>query len=390
MKNLKIFISIIAGLLFVACADDAKLMISSTQTAPVLSVPNHKTTAWNKDSVAYVISLDSTGIAETFIGTPAKYGQNTSVTYSLQIDKTGNNFANPVTITSATKDTLDVSVSQLYTLLTNPAPSGFNSAVGVKGNYDIRVMTNIGANLFTLYSNVITIKVNPLPSLKPYTLVSPNLWYIIGLGDGNWSYSVAGIGVSMFPLSVTTGKVYTSAGDGIFTYTGYFQAAKPFKIVSGKASDMGTWNVQWGNNGADGINSPVFSSSSSKNLKVPTDGYYTITLNSITNTLSIVAATAPAKSYTVMALSGDFNGWSATANPISAFGTTNNHQWYGNVTIAASGGIKFNNNNWANSWGDTTFPSGFGINNGPNVPITAGTYTAIFNDIDNCYYFIKH
>ncbi len=150
---------------------------------------------------------------------------------------------------------------------------------------------------------------------------------------------------------------------------------------------MGTWTVQWGS--SDGGLTPVFESSSSQNFFVPSDGYYTITLNSISNTLSIVATTAPTKSYTPMALSGDFNSWNSTANPMSAFLATNNHQWYATVTISTAGGIKFNNDNWANSWGNTTFPTGLGTNGGSNIPITAGTYIALFNDIDDCYYFIK-
>ena len=386
MKNLKIFITLFLGLLLAACADDAKLMITANPAAPVLNSPGLKTTAYKADSAAYILSMDSTGLAETFTGTPAKYGVNTMVTYSLQIDKTGNNFANAQILTNSTSDTLAVTVIQLYTLLTNP--TGINAPVGVKSSFDIRIMATIGANLKTLYSNTKTIKVNPLPSLKPYTLVTPNLWYIIGLGDGNWTYSAAGVGASMFPLSLVTGKAYSSAGDGTFTYTGYFQSTKGFKIVSGKASDMGSWAVQWGS--SDGKLAPVFKSSSSSNFTVPSDGYYLITLNSISNTLTIVPTTAPTSTYAVMAMSGDFNGWSATLNPCTAFGATNNHQWFATVTITGAGGIKFNNNNWANSWGDTTFPNGFGTNNGPNIPITAGTYTALFNDVNNSYIFVKH
>lgn len=385
MKNLKIFISILAGLLVAACADDAKLTITSSPVAPVLNAPSQKTTAYRKDSAAYVLSLDSTGIAETFICSAANYGVKTLTTYSLQIDKSGNNFANPLIITSATTDTLNVSIAQLYNLLTNPTPSGFGATVGIKTSYDVRIMTTIGASLQPIYSNVKILIINPLPSLKPFNSVNPNLWYIIGLGDGAWNYSASGIGVSMFPLSGVAGNAYTSAGDGTFTYTGYFQTAKGFKIVSGKASDMGTWNVQWGNSDADGINNLVFKNSSSKNLKVPADGYYTITLNSITNTLSIVATTAPTKSYDSMSLPGDFNGWAS--NPMKAFGTTNNHQWYTTATIAATGGFKFNSGGtW---WGGNDFPHGFVTTSGGNIPDAAGTYTVLFNDIDACYYFIK-
>jgi len=388
MKNLKIFISLLAGLLLAACANDEKMMISANPGAPVLNTPSMKTTAYRKDSAAYVLSMDSTGLAETFTGTAAKYGVNLPVTYNLQIDKSGNNFANVQTIMNSTSDTLAVTVVQLYNLITNA--TGLNAPIGVKTSFDVRIMTTIGTNATNshpLYSNVQTIKIKPLASLKPFTLVSPNLWYIIGLGDGKWSYSAAGIGASMFPLSVVTGNAYSSGGDGTFTYTGYFKAANGFKIVSGKASDMGTWTVQWGS--SDGKLTPVFENGSSQNFTVPSDGYYTINLNSIANTLSITATTAPATSYAIMALSGDFNGWSATATPASAFLAANNHQWYGTAVVTAAGGIKFNNNNWANSWGSTTFPIGFGTNGGPNIPIIAGTYTALFNDIDDCYYFIK-
>lgn len=221
-------------------------------------------------------------------------------------------------------------------------------------------------------------------AVNPFNAVTPRPWFIIGLGDGNWNYSVAGIGVSIFPLSLVTGNVYNIDGDGAFTYTGYFKHANGFKVVNNTYN----WsNPTWGS--SDGAIAPVLSSSSG-NFVVPTDGYYTITLNSISNTLSIVPTTAPATNYANMAMSGDFNGWSATANPATAFFTANNHQWYATVTITAAGGIKFNNNSWANSWGSNDFPNGFGVNNGPNIPITPGTYTVTFNDIDDCYYFIKH
>ncbi len=205
MKNIKIFIPLLAGLLLAACADDTKLMVSANPTAPVLSTPSMTTTAYKADSTAYVLSLDSTGVAETFIGTKADYGVSTTVTYSLQIDKTGNNFANAQTITSSTKDSLPVTVAQLYNLITDT--TGLNATIGIKTSFDVRIMATIGtnsANSHALYSNTQMIKINPLASLKPYTSVTPNLWYIIGLGDGNWTYSTAGIGVSMFPLSVIT------------------------------------------------------------------------------------------------------------------------------------------------------------------------------------------
>lgn len=386
MKKILIYTAFLMAVIFVGCSDDAKLMISANPVAPVLSAPSQSTTAYVKDSTAYILSMDSTGLAETFKVSAADYGVSAPITYSLQIDKTGNNFANAQTITSSSTTSLAVTVVQLYNALTGA--TALNLPTNVKASIDVRVMATIGASLQPVYSNVKTIIVKPLPSLKPYTDVTPNLWYIIGLGDGKWTYSASGIGVSMFPLSLVSGKAYSSAGDGTFTYTGYFQASKGFKIVSGKTADMGSWNVQWGNSGGSGINSPIKNSSSSSDFKVPSDGYYTITLNSLANTLSIVATPSgsiPTSSFASMNLKGDWNSWGS--NLMTAFGSTNNHQWYTSVTITGTGGLKFNSGGtW---WGGTAFPLGLGSTTLGNISYSAGTYTVCFNDIDGCYYFIK-
>ena len=218
-------------------------------------------------------------------------------------------------------------------------------------------------------------------AIMPYTATTPSPWYIIGLANGGWNNSAGGLGVSIYPLSVVSGNSYNLAGNGLFTFTGYFQASKGFKLIN----VLGNWDIQWGMSGS----TYVKNNGGSGNITVPADGYYTITLNSITDNLTIVPALVTPTLYSSMSLSGDFNGWSSTATPMAPAESTNNHIWYAQITITSAGGIKFNNNNWANSWGDTTFPLGIGTNGGPNIPITAGTYTAIFNDIDGCYYFMK-
>jgi len=251
-------------------------------------------------------------------------------------------------------------------------------------------MTTIGSNLIPTYSNVITLKIVPLVALYPYTLVKNlNLWYIIGLGDHNWTFTSSGIGASIFPLGLVQGSVYNKAGDGEFSSTLYIKNSETFKIVS---SDFGNWGVQWGS--SDGGITPTMDNPG--NFQVPSDGYYTITLNSLKNTMTIVAtpiASIPTTTYSPMALSGDFNGWSATANPMSAFNATtaNNHEWYAKVNLT-SGGLKFNYNNWALSWGnnDNTFPFGIGSTAGGNITNQTGSYTVCFDDISGTYYFIAN
>ena len=386
MKNLKIFISLLTGLLLVACADDAKLMISASPTAPVLNAPSQKTTAYKTDSASYVLNMDSTGIAETFTGTAADFSVTTTVTYSLQIDKVGNNFANAQTITSATKDTLAVSVLQLYNIVTNP--TGINSPVGVKLSYDVRVMATIGTGLQKLFSNVRTIKIKALASLKPYTLVTPVPYFIVGLGDGNWTNSPAGLGKSLIPLSVVPGNVYSSAGAGTFTYTGYFLKANGFKLI--RDYKTSSWSESWG------MTAGALVHNGGDNITVAADGYYTVSLNSITNTLTIVPASAPTKSYASMGMIGEFNSWGTDVAMSPAF-TANNHVWYTTYTFTSdftppvgSGGMKFRaNGGWTDNWGAGTFPVGIGTNGGTNIPHLKGTYVVIFNDVDGSFNFIK-
>ena len=229
-------------------------------------------------------------------------------------------------------------------------------------------------------------------AVNPYYAVTLRPWFLIGaaIGDGAWNNSIGGLGVSLFPLSIVTGNVYNSTGDGQYTYTGYFKGGAEFKLIR----DVGSWSESWGmtgttyiHNGGDG------------NIKMTTDGYYTINLNSILNTLTIVPATAPSASFASMGMIGEFPGsaWGSDI-PMVAGASTNNHIWYTTYTFTTnftppvgSGGLKFRaNGNWNDhNWGDGYFPAGLGVNNGTNIPFKSGKYTIILNDVDGSFYFIK-
>jgi starch-binding outer membrane protein SusE/F len=223
----------------------------------------------------------------------------------------------------------------------------------------------------------ITLKFQATPvPLKAYTDVTPRPWYIVGLG-GHWDNNVAGLGSSLIPLSVVVGKNYNDLGDGKFVYTGYFKSSDGFKILR----NIGNWdNDIWGMTGS----SYVYNGGG--NISVAADGYYTITLNSITNTLTIVSASAPTASYTSIGLIGGFNSWGSDVIMTPAQ-TTNNHIWYTTQTFATDGGCKFRADGaWTTSWGGDSFPIGM---SGGDIPAKAGTYKVLFNDIDGCFYFIK-
>ena len=222
-------------------------------------------------------------------------------------------------------------------------------------------------------------------AVNPFSAVTLRPWFLIGdaIGDGKWNNSTGGLGVSIYPLSVVTGNVYNITGDGQYTYTGYFQAGKGFKLIRDYSTK--SWTESWGMTGTTLVHN------GGDNITVATDGYYTVSLNSITNTLTILPTTAPAASYASMGLIGDatVGGWSADVimTPGQA---TNNHVWYTTTTLT-SGGCKFRaNGGWTDNWGSSDFPVGLGVyGNSSNYPAKAGTYIVIFNDVDGCYYFIK-
>ena len=215
-------------------------------------------------------------------------------------------------------------------------------------------------------------------SILPYTAVTPRPYYIIGLGDGKWSNSAAGVGVSIYPMSVVSGNKYNIDGDGEFTFTGYFSASKGFKLIR----DFGNWDEQWGMTGT----AYIHNNGGSGNITVPADGYYTITLNSITNTLTVLPTLVTPTTYTQIGLIGAFNSWGADVVMTPAE-TTNNHVWYTTQTFTSDGGCKFRaNGGWTTSWGGNSFPVGM---SGGDIPAKAGTYKVLFNDVDGSYYFIK-
>jgi hypothetical protein len=64
--------------------------------------------------------------------------------------------------------------------------------------------------------------------------------------------------------------------------------------------------------------------------------------------------------------------------------------WYTTYTFTNETIGKFREvDNWSINWGALSFPMGIGKQDGDDIPIEAGTYTIIFNDISGNYYFIR-
>lgn len=398
MKKLNILFIVLLSLIgFSSCEDTKDPIINGGALDGSLTFKLNQTRYTN--STYELTDANSTLNIDSLTCVQPNYGFTAAVTYTAQVCFDANFAAGkfqslPTTVNGEkvgiNVKELDIAIIALY--------GGSLPDPVVKKDVYVRLAANVSGatstplvvtpTVKTLYSNSVVMNIKPyvLP-LFPYTEVSPRLWYIVGLG-GNWDNSVAGLGSSLVPLSLSAGKKYNLNGDGEFKYTGYFKASDGFKLLR----NIGDWaNDLWGMTGSNYVHN------GGGNISVPSDGYYTITLNSIDNKLSIDKVTVTPATYTSVGLIGAFNSWGGDV-ALTGNTATSKHVWYTTYTFTADSQCKLRANGaWDTNWGSAGSNDGnplysklgIAVLGGKNFIETTGTYTVILNDIDNCYFFIK-
>ncbi len=358
---------------------------------PTIELP----TTFKLNAPAYssaVMNLEKTGSFNLTWSQP-DYGFPVSCEYTLELNTDETFEAAPVLSKVYSTPEAEIAGADLNTKL--QVQEGWESEDDAPAEMTIyaRVLAHaVGSSALSntneIASNTISFKV--APTYVNTSVAAPELWYLVGdfTGTGNWKNTDDAIGLGLVPMLPSDNETYdVITGQGVISYTGYFLASKGFKLIK----EPGGWNDQWGS--SDNALSPVKNDGGSSNFFVPSDGYYTITLNTATDELSIVAYAGDAPAvYTQMLISGDFNGW-ATDTQMTAvytFSDTECHDWYFDLD-ATSGDTtaKFLiDSAWSVNWGDTAFPYGKGAQNGPNIPVAAGKYRVFFNDITGQYQFL--
>jgi hypothetical protein len=134
------------------------------------------------------------------------------------------------------------------------------------------------------------------------------------------------------------------------------------------------WAVNWG-----GINFPIgVGNISAPDIHIKA-GTYNITFNRITGHYSFVRYQP---SIALMGVS--IQGWESIIHLVTIDGR--------NYSIANfplfKGEVKFRqNDSWELNWGNINFPTGTGLLNGPNIPVSTGNYDITFNRHTHEYYF---
>ena len=233
------------------------------------------------------------------------------------------------------------------------------------------VMSN-GTTATTIMSSVFELTVIPAP------IAVPDLWYLVGscIGNGSWGNEPANVGIALIPM-------YSEAEDfSVLTYAGFFPAGQGFKIIH----KPGNWDEQWGMKDGEYVKND----GSSGNIEVPADGYYLVTYDMNTETLTIAPYDGIVGVYDTMGMPGGYQDWNPGGTLMTPMNTVyENHDWFIDMTFEENTELKFAaNGGWAVNWGSNTFPVGVGTQGGANIPVEAGSYRIVFNDILGKYYFI--
>ena len=132
MKKIKLTLFIaVLGLLLVSCNRDiTEPVISSNPTAPVLQDLN----------INFDFNADNAGSLIPFNWTAADYGFKASINSAVEMDITGNNFANAVELVTSYTSTASISVKDLNSKLLAlgvPAGTAANVEFRLKSNYSL-------------------------------------------------------------------------------------------------------------------------------------------------------------------------------------------------------------------------------------------------------------
>ncbi|WP_321335341.1 SusE domain-containing protein [uncultured Bacteroides sp.] len=402
MKKINIYFSLLMAIaLFSGCDSDRDSNPAYQQPDSfVLNTPAYAAVPQNLEEATSVV----------FTTTQPDYGFTAATTYAVQVSLT-NDFSevteNPVYQTLGSVSTsakIAANAIELDKAIVKLAGWSTASQCIADSVIDVhvRLMATVADGLDPVYSNVVSIKVIPYYiELKDH---APLFYFLIGngIGDSSWGNEWKNIGTSLVPLSMVPDYQYDKiTGEGQFTITMYLEKATVantgFKLI-GQVDDAIGWGEQWGY-GEDG-DIPGYEegkcvhlhneSGNPGHLGVSETGWYQVTVDETgAGTLKFEKLAAEPTSYASIQLMGVGGDWD-TGVQMTNLGGRTPHSWYTQQTFAEDTEVKFRANAaWDVSWGGTVFPYAIGIAGGANIPVKAGTYNIVFNDVEGFYGFFE-
>jgi hypothetical protein len=285
-------------------------------------------------------------------------GVPSQANYTVEIAKSGTNFATPIAAGTTNSKFLSWTHEQLNGFLPEPTFTPYTAT-----NIDIRVKSSLGngANALIQYSNVITVNVTPYTNALPKIAVPGN--------HQGWSPATA-------PL-------LAASAYGKTDYEGFVWLDGDYKFLTPKVDGTFDWGTP--DFGDDGSFAGTLIETGESNCNVGTAGYYYVKAN----TGAVTGANPNGLKYSAdpasWAITGAAtpNGWPDPALDHDMTYNSTTKKWQ--ITIALTAGeFKFRaNNGWTLNLGGDNNGDGFMDFGGPNLSIaTPGTYTVIL-DLSN-------
>lgn len=339
MKN--IFKSILALSLvfsFTSCEDEQDLLFSQPEASfRVLSPTSGDQVVLNPDTPL------NPGLSMTW--EDAQYGTPTEITYTIQVDKSGDEFDSPIDLVSTTNTYATVSSDAL-----NSAAVAAGLTPFTQGGLEVRLRSTVGTTgSQEQFSDVISYLVTPYSTELPQLAVPGN--------HQGWN--------------PPTAPRIASSAFGETDYEGYIWLDGGFKFVGPDPAGNYNWgNTDWGDDG-------TFSGSlaeSGESDCTATAGYYRVKANTTTlvysiepTTWGIVGAATP-------------GSWD---NSTALTYNSTTKKWEGTVVMTA-GEFKFRANNaWAINLGGDPDEDGSMNYDGPNLSVSAGGTYSVVLDLSN-------
>lgn len=350
MKNItKSLIALIAVFAISCSSDDVENRpVVTPIDAPVLAAPG--------DGNSYVLSLENAASqAERFVWSSANFDQDVAVQYEVELDKAGNEFANPRSLGSVIgANQISVSVETL-----NAAVMGAGGEAFAEGNFEVRVKASLNDSFEPMYSNIATISITPYVAIDPvlFLVGAPQGYYGLNQWDNTTAIPMRYIGNGTTKVFEAYVKVATGEG---------------FKFIG----EQGTWeNGNFGTIGGtqDGNLQNDGGSGDIKVAETDGDGLYYVQVD-----IDNLTYKAIKMNWGIIG-SATANGWDGETAMTYDFAT---NQYSITATLAA-GEMKFRSSNasqyiynddWKFNVGvsdpTVTYNAGAG-----NFPIAGGSYT---------------
>jgi len=229
--------SIISKLFFISafaitlgsCAKDEVQQTFSGGTAPVLAASVSGTIPLN------FATEDQAAVKFSWPNPNYQFANGISsqdVSYTMEIDKTGSNFAGATKVTVSIAKELSIAYTQKQF---NIVLSGLKLTVGTASSIDVRLISSInGVEATKLISNTLKFTVttyNPPPKVEPP--VSGNLWIVGNATAGGWNNPL------LAPYDVS--QKFTKVSNTLYQLTVPMLTGGGYKLIQ----EAGVWGSQY-------------------------------------------------------------------------------------------------------------------------------------------------